>query len=287
MSRDDGSRPMLIGYDGSSEAACAIDVAATVLEPRDAVVLGVAPRLTLGESIVTVGSVVSGAAAFEGVNEADARRRAEVGARLARRAGLHAKARASLAGRTWEGIVEAADDVDAAVVVLGAGRNVTHDAVGHARRPILIVPRQAARAGDGPIVIGYDGSQQARSAIGAARALLRVRAAVVLDAAPLRVSVGYSATPSAAPWVDAADPALAYARAETGVDLARATGFDAVARTHAAPTTSRALLEVAEEVDAGVIVVGARGVKGPRSVSREVADHARRPVLVVPPAYPR
>jgi nucleotide-binding universal stress UspA family protein len=207
---------------------------------------------------------------------------------------LHAEARACLAGPTWEGIVEAADDVEAAVVVLGsvgrsgpeerAGGSVSHDVVRHARRPILIVPRRAAHAGPGPMLIGYDGSPEARGAIEAARALVRAREAVVLEAAPLRVSVGYSAVPSEAPWVDAADPASAYARAEAGVGLARGMGFDAVARTHAAPTTWRALVEVAEEVDAGIIVVGSRGVKGPHSVSHAVATHARRPVLVVPPS---
>jgi nucleotide-binding universal stress UspA family protein len=287
-------RPMLIGYDGSAEAEHAIDVAARLLEPTSAVVLNVAPRLTVGEHLITVGSPVSGDAAFEGLNKADALRRAEAGARLARAAGLHADARICAAAPTWEGIVQAADEVDAAVIVLGSRErriehNVSHDVAQHARRPLLIVPQPArGRADEGPILIGYDGSEHARRAIEAAHALFSAREAVVLEAAPLRISVGYSAMPSDAPWVDAADPTLAYAGAQTGVDFAQQLGFHAVARTAAAPTTWQAVTEVADEVDASVIVVGSRGLRGARevvehSVSRDIAMHAHRPVLVVPP----
>jgi nucleotide-binding universal stress UspA family protein len=293
------NRSMLIGYDGSAEAGYAIDAAAALLEPTSAVVLNVAPRLTVEESFITVGSPVSGDAAFEGVNKADARRRAEAGARLARAAGLHADARICVAAQTWDGIVQAADEVDAAVIVLGSRerrgaaelveRNVSHDVAQYARRPLLFVPQRArGRVGEGPILVGYDGSEHARRAIEAAHALVRASEAVVLDAAPLRISVGYSAMPSDAPWVDAADPTLANAGAQAGVDFAQQRGFHAVARTAAAPTTWQAVTEVADEVDASVIVVGSRGLRGARevvehSVSHDIATHAHRPVLVVPP----
>ena len=293
------NRSMLIGYDGSAEAGHAIDVAAALLEPTSAVVLNVAPRLTVEESFITVGSPVSGDAAFEGLNKADALRRAEAGARLARAAGLQADARVCVAAPTWEGIVQTADEVDAAVIVLGSRggrgaaelveRNVSHDVAQYARRPLLFVPQRArGRVGEGPILIGYEGSEHARRAIEAAHALVRASEAVVLDAAPLRISVGYSAMPSDAPWVDAADPTLAYAGAQAGVDFAQQRGFHAVARTAAAPTTWQAVTEVADEVDASVIVVGSRGLKGARevvehSVSHDIATHAHRPVLLVPP----
>jgi nucleotide-binding universal stress UspA family protein len=292
------NRPMLIGYDGSAEAEHAIDAAAALLEPTSAVVLNVSPRLTVGESFVSVATPFSGDAAFEGVNKADALQLAEAGARLARAAGLHADARVYTATPTWEGIVQAADEVDAAVIVLGsrerrgpaelAEDNVSHDVAQHTRRPLLIVPQPArGQSGAGPILIGYDGSEHARRAIEAAHALLRGREAVVLDAAPLRISVGYSEMPSDAPWVDAADPTLAYAGAQAGVDFAQQLGFHAVARTAAAHATWRAVTDVADEVDASVIVVGSRGLKGARevvehSVSHDIATHARQPVLVVP-----
>ena len=49
------------------------------------------------------------------------------------------------------------------------------------------------------------------------------------------------------------------------------------------------ILEVADDVDASVIVVGSRGLKGVKeliehSMSRALAAHASRPVLVIPPA---
>jgi hypothetical protein len=62
------------------------------------------------------------------------------------------------------------------------------------------VPEPArGRADQGPILIGYDGSEHARRAIEAAHALVSAREAVV---------------------VDAADPILAYAGAQAGVDFA-------------------------------------------------------------------
>ena len=52
--------------------------------------------------------------------------------------------------------------------------------------------------------------------------------------------------------------------------------------------TFRTILHVADEQDAGVIVMGSRGLGGVRalflgSVSHGVVQHSHRPVLVVPP----
>jgi len=140
---------ILICYDGSDDAERAVDTAAALLGPRDAVVLTVAPAMTFAESMAATSSVVPGGA-FEDLNEADARRRAEAGAALARRAGLHAEARATIASTTWQGIVDVADELDAAAIVIGsrglaglrefAQGSVSHDVATHARRPVLIVP---------------------------------------------------------------------------------------------------------------------------------------------------
>ena len=140
---------ILICYDGSDDAERAVDTAAALLGPRDAVVLTVAPAMTFAESMAATSSVVPGGA-FEDLNEADARRRAEAGAALARRAGLHAEARATIASTTWEGIIDIADELDAAAIVIGsrglaglrelARGSVSHDVATHARRPVLIVP---------------------------------------------------------------------------------------------------------------------------------------------------
>ena len=76
-------KPILICYDGSPGADRAIEVAAKLLGPRNAVVLDVAPPITAAES-VAVTSPVAPSAAFEGVNLDDARRVADKGAALAR-----------------------------------------------------------------------------------------------------------------------------------------------------------------------------------------------------------
>jgi nucleotide-binding universal stress UspA family protein len=143
------TQQILICYDGSNDAERAIDAAATLLGPRHAVVLTVAPEMTFAEGMAATSSLVPGTA-FEDVNRADALRRAEAGAARARHAGFDAEARATLASTTWQGIVDAADELDAAAIVIGsrglgglrefARGSVSHDVATHARRPVLIVP---------------------------------------------------------------------------------------------------------------------------------------------------
>jgi nucleotide-binding universal stress UspA family protein len=147
--------PILICYDGSDSAQRAIDAAAGLLGRRHAVVLDVGPLLTATESLAAL-SPVAPAAAFQELNEDDARSRARDGAERARRAGFEAEARADLAAPTWEGIVDVAAQIDAAVIVIGSRGlggvselvegSVSHDVAEHAGRPVLIVPpTKAAR----------------------------------------------------------------------------------------------------------------------------------------------
>jgi len=141
--------PILICYDGSDEADRAIDAAATLLSPRRAIVLDVGPPLTEAESVAALSPVMPGGT-FEGMNRDDALRRARLGAQRAKEAGFVAEARAGVAAPTWEAIVDVANDIDAAVIVLGSrGLNafrelfegsVSHEVAKHARRPVLIVP---------------------------------------------------------------------------------------------------------------------------------------------------
>jgi nucleotide-binding universal stress UspA family protein len=141
--------PILICYDGSDDGQRAIDAAADLLGPRRAVVLDVGPPLTAAESLAVIAPVAPGAA-FEELNKDDARQRARAGAELARRAGFVAEARAGLAAPTWEGIVDTADEIDAAVIVLGSRGlkgareafegSVSHQVAEQAGRPVLIVP---------------------------------------------------------------------------------------------------------------------------------------------------
>jgi nucleotide-binding universal stress UspA family protein len=150
--RDDPSMnntPILICYDGSPGAARAIEAAATLLGPRRAVVLDVAPPITPAESVATISPLVPGAA-FDELNTADARQVAERGAELARSSGFEAEARGALGAPTWEGVVDVADELDAAVIVIGSrglsglretfDGSLSHQVAEHAGRPVLIVP---------------------------------------------------------------------------------------------------------------------------------------------------
>ena len=141
--------PILICYDGTEGSDHAIAAAARLLGRRRAVVLDVGPELTTAESFAAISSVVPGTA-FEDLNHADALSRARRGAERAEAAGFTAEARSELALTTWEGIVEVAEEIDAAVIVLGSRGlsgvreelvgSVSHQVAGHAHRPVLIVP---------------------------------------------------------------------------------------------------------------------------------------------------
>jgi nucleotide-binding universal stress UspA family protein len=65
-------------------------------------------------------------------------------------------------------------------------------------------------------------------------------------------------------------------------------GLHAVARATIASTTWHGIVDVADELDVSVTVIGSRSLSGLRelargSLSHDVATHARRPVLIVPP----
>src|SRR4051812_1757380 len=146
--------PLLLCYDGSEGAERAIRAASMLFGDRRAIVLDVGPPLTAAESMAVISPVVPGAA-FEELNAADALSRACVGADAARRAGFEAEARAEIDAPTWEGIVAVADEIDAAVIVVGTRGlsgarelfegSVSHQLAEHAGRPVLMVPPAHAR----------------------------------------------------------------------------------------------------------------------------------------------
>jgi nucleotide-binding universal stress UspA family protein len=149
----------------------------------------------------------------------------------------------------------------------------------------------------GPILLCFDGSEDAAAAIAEASRVLSPGEAVVLTVwEPIAVWEPYDpATILSAPLsrlvsnaldLDEITERLAQERAAKGVELATAAGFQAqgqVARGKAWPT----ICDVATELSAGVVVMGARGLGRVRgmllgSVSSAVALHAKRPVLIVP-----
>jgi nucleotide-binding universal stress UspA family protein len=146
--------PVLICYDGSESARHAIESAAALLGHRRAIVLDVAPLVTPAESVALTSSVVPGSA-FEDANLADATDRARAGTELARKAGFAAEVWGEVGAPTWEAIVNAAEEIDATVIVMGTRaltgarelfeRSVSHDVVEHSKRPVLIVPPDGRR----------------------------------------------------------------------------------------------------------------------------------------------
>ena len=76
--------------------------------------------------------------------------------------------------------------------------------------------------------------------------------------------------------------------AEEGVERARAHGYDASSRVEEATEgAGRRIIEIADELDARLIVCGRRGLGAVASallgsVSHVVLAHAGRPVLIAP-----
>jgi nucleotide-binding universal stress UspA family protein len=147
-------RPMLICYDGSPGSRRAILAAAEILEPRHAIVVNVEPVVTTAETYALMASPLSGGE-FEDLNRRAGLEEAYRGADLARTAGLTAEARTTLAEPTWQGVVDVADEVDAAVIVIGSRGltglrerfegSLSHQVAEHAGRPVLIVPARHGR----------------------------------------------------------------------------------------------------------------------------------------------
>ena len=144
---------------------------------------------------------------------------------------------------------------------------------------------------DAPILFCYDDSEAAREAIRVAAAFFPGRRAVVLDVAPLLTGAESVAELSAvAPNFEELNRQEALSRARVGAGLARSLGFTAEERADLAAPTWDGIVAAADEIDAAVIVIGSRGLTGARelfegSTSHEVAEHAGRPVLIVPPAH--
>jgi nucleotide-binding universal stress UspA family protein len=152
--------------------------------------------------------------------------------------------------------------------------------------------------GDGPTLFCFDGSEDSRAALGAAARRLRPGPAVVLtvwETVALRVASRAFAggmTVANEEELDSREETAAKAAADEGASAAREHGWDATPRIARVRTTEwRTIVEIADELDAGLIVCGTRGLSGLRSlvlgsVSHAVLQHAGRPVLIAPAPAP-
>jgi len=302
----------LIAYDGSADAAAAIRHAGRLLGPRPAIVAHVwdslAALLLRTDIRGLTGTMREAADELDEDDHRNAERVAAEGAELARKAGFDAEAHA-LQGKpkAWPTLLGKADDIGAAVVVIGsrgvgAAKSVLFGSVSsgllhHSGRPVLVVAPTEDEGPGGPALIAFDGSDAARAGIATAGELLAVREAVIETVwVPYKgVAAGGTLGAPAAlisrgtEELDQVLAARAREKAHDGARLAAGAGLEA--RAEAVETAGPvwcALRDSADEHESPVIVIGSHGrgvveaaVLG--SVSSALVHNAHRPVLVVPP----
>jgi nucleotide-binding universal stress UspA family protein len=144
---------VLFAYDGCDLAAFAIEQAGLQIAPgREALVVCVWQPADVG--FLPVGGRHLKAAQATEVRAA-AEETAAHGAALAEKAGFRARSLAVEAAPTWKGIVAAADEHDASLIVLGSHHrnglvghllgSVAGAVVGHSQRTVLVVRRRGVR----------------------------------------------------------------------------------------------------------------------------------------------
>jgi nucleotide-binding universal stress UspA family protein len=147
------------------------------------------------------------------------------------------------------------------------------------------------------VLLCYDGSDDAAAAIASAATLLRSRHAIVLTAweeasswepfDPATIlGAGVSKLAAEATGIDEIVADIAKDKLAKGVELARAAGFAEATGRIGCGRAWRVICDVAEQLDAGTIVLGARGQSRLESVlvgsvCSAVIAHTGRPVLVI------
>ncbi len=147
--------------------------------------------------------------------------------------------------------------------------------------------------GDATILVAFDGSDHAKQAIRVAGGRLRPggRALIATVYEPLQKLpfVGVAGIPMDKQTVDAiygGTRAAAQKVAEEGAALAHEAGFEAEPLAREGAPAWNVLVELAEERDVDLIVIGSRGLSGVKhvllgSVAAAVSQHSRRSVLIV------
>ena len=147
---------------------------------------------------------------------------------------------------------------------------------------------------DGPILICYDGSENARSALDAAAALFAPRTTLVVcywepfGANNKHFGIDILELVQDPQEINAREEQLAWTIAEAGAEIAGQAGLTAAAQAVKIDgPIDEAILVHADEIDAAAIVLGSRSRTGVRSlilgdIANEVAQRATRPVFLTP-----
>jgi nucleotide-binding universal stress UspA family protein len=144
-----------------------------------------------------------------------------------------------------------------------------------------------------PVLFCYDGSDGSKTALTAAVELIKPADAVVLVVwMPASVQLARAgsflvAVPNEGE-IDDEEAAIARQIADEGAAGARSRGYNASPRiAEATESVARTIDDVAQEIDAALIVCGQRGrgaISGAvlGSVSHALAVHTKRPLLIAP-----
>lgn len=281
---------VVAGYDGSLVAGAAIDAAARLMPAAHACVAFMStppftqPRLRRRLRTVA-GSIDELVELTEVEGQREAQRLADIGVTLARAAGWTAE---PLVKRSYgsQGLClnEIADACGADLIVVGRrGVNgveavlgsVSQELTACASAPVLVVPHPLLKhewdaLGNGPVLVGIDGSAGAAAAWQAGERLFAHR-----DLLPVSVGAGGG---------DWRTDAVTVYSGHRVIDVGPARRGEAGERS-----VGRTLCAYADSRGAALLVVGSRGRSAATqvltgSVARTVMQRARRPVLIVPPS---
>jgi nucleotide-binding universal stress UspA family protein len=293
---------VLVAVDGSAESARAARMAVTLSNSLDSelqvVHVGLIPSAPLESAILGPG--------FQGRMrervERSARERLEEQVREIGEAGGRIAEAHARVGRPDAEIVHLAEELGAGLLVVGSRGfgafkralmgSVSSSVVRHARGSVLVVRGDGRGEREylpGRILLAFDGSKEA---VAARAAAVEIAGGTGSELHILYVLQTQQYMPYQGPevregWRASLERAKRYARSFVNEQAERIEAEGGkVAGAHAAfGKPDDEMVKLSEELDAGLIVMGSRGLGGVRralmgSVSDSVVRHAHRPVMV-------